>query len=109
MKAKIQEKTSLLEALQRLSPDSSKNTLKSWIEHGRVTIDDTAPSSWRQELLPGQELKVGHRHSFADEGIKILYEDEYLAIIDKPTKLLTVASLMESERTAHSILSNRLK
>ena len=83
--------------------------MKTWIEHGRVTIDDKAPSSWRQELLPGQELKVGHRHSFAEEGIKILYEDEYLAVIDKPTKLLTVASLLENERTAHSILSNRLK
>lgn len=92
-----------------LSCDSSKNTLKSWVEQGRVTVDGKASSSWRQELFPGQEVQIGPRQVFADEGIKILYEDEHVAVIEKPAKLLSVASLMEGERTAHSILAKRLK
>ncbi|HVX00265.1 MAG TPA: RluA family pseudouridine synthase [Candidatus Babeliaceae bacterium] len=109
MKAKIQEKTSLLEVLAILSPDSSKNTLKGWIEQGRVSIDDVRVSSPRQEVLPGQEVKVGPKASFSEHGIKILYEDRYLVVIDKPDRLLSVASLMENEKTVHAILKRRLK
>jgi 23S rRNA pseudouridine1911/1915/1917 synthase len=109
MKAKIQEKSTLLKTLEALSPDSSKNTLKSWVEQGRVKVDGNSPSSWHQELMPGQEVTVGPRHAFAEEGIKIFYEDEHLAVIEKPAKLLTVASLTEGERTVHTILAKRLK
>jgi len=109
MKSKIQEKTSLLAALQKLSPESSKNTLKSWIEQGRVSVNETRASSARQELLPGQELKVGPKAAYTEHGIKILYEDEHLVVIDKPDKLLTVATTAENEKTVHAILKRRLR
>lgn len=109
MKAKIQENTTLIEALQKLSPDSSKNTLKTWVEQGRVTLDGQIASSWKHPLVPGQSIEVGPRQAFAEEGIKILYEDEHLAVIEKPPGLLTVASLIEGELTVHRILGNRLK
>jgi 23S rRNA pseudouridine1911/1915/1917 synthase len=109
MKSKIQEKTSLLAALQELSPESSKNTLKSWIEQGRVSVNETRVSSARQELLPGQELKVGPKVAYTEHGIKILYEDEHLVVLDKPDKLLTVATAAENEKTVHAILKRRLR
>jgi len=109
MKAKIQEKTSLLAALQQLSPESSKNNLKTWIEQGRVSVDETRVSSCRQELLPGQELRVGPRVAYTEHGIKILYEDEHLVVLDKPDKLLTVATAAENEKTVHAILKRRLR
>lgn len=109
MKLKIQEKTSLLVALQQLSPESSKNTLKTWIDQGRVSVDDTRVSSTRQELLPGQELKVGPKVAYTEHGIKILYEDEHLVVLDKPDKLLTVATAAENEKTVHAILKRRLR
>ncbi len=109
MKAKIQEKTSLLAALQQLSPESSKNNLKTWIEQGRVSVDETRVSSTRLELLPGQELKVGPKVAYTEHGIKILYEDEHLVVLDKPDKLLTVATAAENEKTVHAILKRRLR
>jgi tRNA pseudouridine32 synthase/23S rRNA pseudouridine746 synthase/23S rRNA pseudouridine1911/1915/1917 synthase len=109
MKTKIQEKTSLLAALQQLSPESSKNTLKTWIEQGRVSVNETRVSSARQELLPGQELKVGPKVAYTEHGIKILYEDEHLVVLDKPDKLLTVATAAENEKTVHAILKRRLR
>jgi tRNA pseudouridine32 synthase/23S rRNA pseudouridine746 synthase/23S rRNA pseudouridine1911/1915/1917 synthase len=109
MKLKIQEKTSLLVALQQLSPESSKNTLKTWVDQGRVSVDETRVSSTRQELLPGQELKVGPKVAYTEHGIKILYEDEHLVVLDKPDKLLTVATSAENEKTVHAILKRRLR
>jgi tRNA pseudouridine32 synthase/23S rRNA pseudouridine746 synthase/23S rRNA pseudouridine1911/1915/1917 synthase len=109
MKAKIQEKTPLLAALAVLSPESSKNTLKSWVEQGRVSVNGIRVSQVRLELLPGQELNIGPKVSFSEHGVKILYEDQHLVVIDKPDRLLTVASLVENERTVHAILKRRLK
>ena len=106
---KIQEKTSLLAALRKLSPESSKNTLKAWIEQGRVSVNEIRVSSTRQELLPGEELKVGPKAAYTEHGIKILYEDQHLVVIDKPDKLLTVATAAENEKTVHAILKRRLR
>jgi tRNA pseudouridine32 synthase/23S rRNA pseudouridine746 synthase/23S rRNA pseudouridine1911/1915/1917 synthase len=107
MKAKVQEKTTLLAALKSLSPDSSNNTLKEWVKQGRVLVDGQAPNSW--QVMPGEEVAVGPRRAFAEEGIKILYEDRYLVVIEKPKGLLSVASLLEHELTAQAILSRRQK
>ncbi len=105
----VKEKISILSLLQKLSPESSKNTLKSWVEQGRVMIDGQRITTYRYDLQPGQEVVVGPKVSFSDEGIRILYEDRYLVVIDKPHQLLSVASLDENELTAHTILGRRLR
>ena len=108
MKAKIQENSLLLDVLQKLSPDSSKSALKSWVEKGRVWIDGAVAKKPHGEVKAGQVVSIGPRASFTDEGIKIVYEDRYLVVIDKPETLLSVASLTEAERTVHAILKRRL-
>lgn len=40
MKFKVESHISLIEALKQGFPDSSMNTLKSWIKEGRITVDD---------------------------------------------------------------------
>jgi tRNA pseudouridine32 synthase/23S rRNA pseudouridine746 synthase/23S rRNA pseudouridine1911/1915/1917 synthase len=61
------------------------------------------------ELLPGQEVNVGPTVSFSDYGVKILYEDRDIVVLEKPDRLLTVATLEETEKTVHSVLKRRLK
>jgi 23S rRNA pseudouridine1911/1915/1917 synthase len=108
MKTQVQENSYLLDVLQALSPDSSKNNLKSWVEKGRVFVDGSVVKKFQLELKAGQEVTVGPKASFTDEGIKIVYEDRYLVVLDKPDTLLSVATLTEEERTVHTILKRRL-
>ncbi len=108
MKAKVTEKSLLLDILQKLSPDSSQNCLKSWVEKGRVLIDGLVAKRHHMFLEAGQEVVVGPKASFTDGGIKIVYEDRSLVVIDKPDRLLSVASLTEEDRTVHAILKRRL-
>jgi tRNA pseudouridine32 synthase/23S rRNA pseudouridine746 synthase/23S rRNA pseudouridine1911/1915/1917 synthase len=108
MKAKIREQTALIDILQNLSPDSSKNNLKSWVEQGRVLINGRVVKKVHLLVEPGQEVTVGPKASFADEGIRIVYEDRYLVVLDKPEKILSVASLTQEDRTVHAILKRRL-
>jgi 23S rRNA pseudouridine1911/1915/1917 synthase len=108
MKAKVREKSLLIDLLKILSPDSSKNTLKSWIEKGRVQIDGTIAKRPQTPLKAGQEVTVGPKASFADEGIKIVYEDRHLVVLDKPDHILSVATATQENRTVHTILKKRL-
>src|SRR3569832_1127003 len=85
MKAKVQEKCYLIDILQSMSPDSSKNSLKTWIEKGRVLVDGSVVKKINLELKTGQHVEVGPKASFTDEGIKIVYEDRYLVVLDKPS------------------------
>ncbi len=43
------------------------------------------------------------------KGVKLLYEDDYLMVIDKPSGLLTVSTGKEGETTAYSILTDYVR
>jgi 23S rRNA pseudouridine1911/1915/1917 synthase len=109
MKFEVKERSTLSAVLQFLSPDSSKNRLRSWIKQGRVSANEKPITSWNHLLQPGEVLRVGPKISFASDGIKILYEDRSLVVIDKPAKLLTVPSLDALEKSVQAILQHRLK
>ena len=107
MQIKSSEKISLIDLLQKLSPDSSKNTLRLWVEKGRVTVDGQPAKRANQWVLEGQEVFVGTKPKFLRSELKIVYEDEDLVVIDKPAGLLSVATDLEKERTVHAILKRR--
>lgn len=97
---------SLIEALEKLSPESSKTTLRSWLKEGRVTINGEAAKLSSTPILEGQEISLKARPVIIDEGIRILYEDKHLVVIDKPEGLLSVATNFEKGKTAHGILKD---
>lgn len=107
MKAVIETQTSVLEALKELSPDSSNNTLRSWIAKGRVTVDGNTLLKANTPLLSGQTLSVGPRVSFIREDVKILFEDSSIVVLEKPCGLLSVATDFKKGHTVHDFLKQR--
>ena len=97
----------LLEILGLLAPDSSKNTLRSWIDKGRVTVDGQVAQQPKQIVESGQEVAIGTKPKFLKGGLKIVYEDEHLVVVDKPRGLLSVATDTETELTVHALLKRR--
>ena len=95
---------SLLEALAQMSPESSKTTLRSWLKDGRVTVDGEVVKVADTRLKEGQEIALGVRPHFIKGGIRILYEDRHLVVIEKPEGLLSVATAFEKEETAYAFL-----
>jgi len=100
---------SLLDALVNCAPDSSKTTLRSWIKEGRVAVDDEVVTDSSTLIAPDQWVTVGAKKCIIGGGIHILYEDPHLVVINKPTRLLSVATAAETEKTAHSFLKDRYK
>ena len=53
--------------------------------------------------------KIKIRSKYVPEGIKILYEDRDIIVIDKSSGLLSVKARYEKEKTAHQLLINYVR
>ena len=94
---------SLREALACLYPDSSRRTLKTWLEAGRFSLDGKRLTREDTPLEIGQILASKDTCSAPKApGLKILFEDRYLIAIAKPAGLLSVP-LDEGEHQKHAL------
>jgi 23S rRNA pseudouridine1911/1915/1917 synthase len=108
----VREPVLLMNFLQQNFSDKSRTTIKSILTHRQVSVDHKIVTRHDHSLLPGQLVlitwgrmpKEVHHH-----GLKILFEDEYLIVIEKEAGLLSIATDKVIEKTAYSILSNHVK
>lgn len=107
MKHIADKNCSLLEALNTMAPDSSKNTLRSWIQSGRVTINKQVSMRANTEILPGQEVAVGPKVTFIRGSLRILHDDDQIVVLEKPEGLLSVATDKEKNATVHAMLKRQ--
>ena len=107
MEVEASQKIPLLDVLVQLAPESSKNTLRSWVSKGRVYIDGSLATHASQMVEEGQKVSVGAKPKFLSRDLKIVYEDKDLVVVDKPAGLLSVAKEIDIEISAHAILKQR--
>ena len=98
---------SLFEAVSLLAPKSSKTSIKSWLKEGRVLIDNEIAKIGTTEVLPGQTISLAPKSHYLEEGVKVLYEDRYIIVVDKPEGLLSVATAFEKGDTLHGLLKKK--
>lgn len=109
MKYIVPSDISLLEALHQISPQSSKNTLRSWIKEGRVQVDGIPVKNPLTIVVKDQKVELGQRKKTIRSGISILYEDSDFVILDKPKGLLSVATAFEKGETVHALLKEHYR
>ncbi|CCB89051.1 ribosomal large subunit pseudouridine synthase D [Simkania negevensis Z] len=107
MQLKAKKSASLLEVLEELFPDSSKTTLRSWIKNGRFIRDGQLLRSPQIVISKGTELSFESKVKHSSFGIKILYEDKDIVVVQKPAGLLSVATHFEEKETVHAALKSR--
>lgn len=106
MKFVATQTSSLIDLLAKNFPDSSLNTLKGWLKQGRISVDGGVETHPKKIVMPGEEVSFGIKKKFVTEGVKILYEDAHLVVIDKPEGLLSVSTAFEKSKTAHGALKD---
>lgn len=109
MKYKVTRNCLILEALQELFPDSSNSTLRGWLKAGRVTVDGKRAIKAQTQVAPGASIVIGPKIHFLENGIKILYEDRTLIVLEKPEGILSVATDFDKATNLHTILKRRQK
>lgn len=93
----------LSEALRKIYPDSSRRTLQTWLKNRRFRLDGKPVTQENIPLIKGQTLTSQETFKAPKvPGLKIIYEDRYMVVIDKPTGLLSVP-LDESQNKRHAL------
>ena len=103
-KIDVQEATTLLALL--LKAGYSRTKIKQLLKYRAVRQDDRPLTRIDQTLAVGDSLTVASEKEEGGRyrpcpGLPIVYEDEDILVIDKPSGLLTIASATEKKRTAY--------
>jgi 23S rRNA pseudouridine1911/1915/1917 synthase len=109
---KVEESSTLLNFLRLRFPEKSRTTIKSILVHRQVSVDERVVTKHDHPLSQGQILTINWLRSpeiIHYPGFKILFEDEYLIVIEKEAGMLSIATDKETEKTAYSLLSSHVK
>jgi tRNA pseudouridine32 synthase/23S rRNA pseudouridine746 synthase/23S rRNA pseudouridine1911/1915/1917 synthase len=97
----------LLQALKIQHPENSTTSLREFIKEGRITVDGQIVRLANFEVHPDQKVRLeGHKLKYEGE-LPIVYEDNHIIVVNKPSGLLSVATNYETEETAHTIIKRR--
>lgn len=107
----VTEATTLLPFLLSQVKGKSRNNIKSLLSHKLVAVDGRPTSQFDTPLAPGQVITILSAPA-PRSGVlpfPILYEDEHLIVVNKPAKLLSVATDQEKTRTAYHMVTDYVK
>lgn len=98
----IDSEIELLSALKQVHPNSSNRTLRHMLTQKRVTVNGTVEVRAKLKITSGSIIEVHPKPAIENKLLKIIYEDEELIAVSKPSGLLTVATDKMEANTLHS-------
>ena len=105
----VKEKSLLLEFLLSNIKGKSKNNIKSILKNGNVFVNNKSITKYDFKLNINDIVLIKNIYKEKDNKLDILYEDEYLIIVNKDEKLLTVSNDKEKYNTLYRYVSNYVK
>lgn len=102
---RVDQPVPLFEFLSQTLHGIKRPTLKTYLRHGAVFVNQKPVTQFNHPLAPGDLVYVEKdeakaRMQRAKVSLRIVYEDDTLLVIEKPAGLLTVATDKIRERTA---------
>lgn len=104
----VKEAIELMDFLTKIMDGASRTTVKSFLTKRQVYVDNVITTQYNFPLKPGMKVQINKdkgKKEFHSSLLKIVYEDNYLLVIEKREGLLTIGTDKQKERTAHSILN----
>jgi len=110
---KVADNSELLDFLMQQKVKKSRSAIKLLLTHKQVKVNNKVVSLHNYQLVTGDLVTI-HKTTKTQEskqlqGLKIIYEDNALVVINKEAGLLTIATDKEKRETAYSIVSEYLK
>ena len=93
-------------------PHKNRNNIKSLLVNKQILIDGKVYTQFNHPVLPGQIITVAANRApeiSQYRGLTILFDDQYLIVINKQAGLLSMSTNRERDRTAYGILSDYVK
>lgn len=108
----VEKPHKLLAFLYEMMPNRSRNTVKGILSRGQVVINGKVSTQFDDPLHPGDVVQIHSRvatETVKLSGLRILFEDDDLIVVEKDAGLLTVASKNERQMTAYRQLADYVK
>lgn len=108
----VTEEIELLQFLLVVIKDKSRNKIKSMLAHKQFKVGKEIITQYNHALKPGDEVTVSWDGAFKKEkyeGVKIIFEDDDIIVIDKKSGLLSIGSAKEKRQTAYRIVTNHIQ
>lgn len=104
----VNKECELLEFLLTTLKDQSRNSVKSLLTNHRVAIDGAPISQYNFKLYPGDVVIISKHpiHKKTRSNLPIIYENDEMIVINKPSGLLSIASDKEKGSTAYRMLTD---
>ena len=101
----------LIDVLAERFPDSSRTTLRQFLQRGRVTVNGEVEKDAKRPVDDDDLIDVTPKtatHRALPTGVTILHEDEDIIVVLKGNGILTVATERERENTVQAALNRYL-
>lgn len=98
----------LLEFLLLTFKDQSRNSIKSLLTNHRVSVDGAPISQYNFKLTKGDVVIISKTpiHKKTRSNLPIIFENDEIIVINKPSGLLSIASDKEKGSTAYRMLTD---
>ena len=106
----VEHAAELVSFLFACHPDVKRTKVRQWLEHGSVQVNGQSVTRSNHPLETGDVVSIRAMKEVRAEGLlppgmKILFEDASLIVIEKPERLLSMASATERAETAYAFLT----
>ena len=104
MKLVVNKDSELLEYLYE-HLDMPKKRIKQYLIHGSVYVEDDRVTQYNYPLVAGMKITIDtNSKHIKNLPFEIVFEDDHLIVVNKPSGLLTIATEKEKERTLYHIV-----
>ena len=104
----VKKECELLSFLIETFSNQSRNSVKSLLGSHRVSVDGAPVTQFNLKLYPGDTVIISNSpiKKKTRSRLPIIYEDDEIIVINKPSGLLSIASDKEKSSTAYRMLSD---
>jgi len=109
---RVKEKAELFDFVLQKMGSMSKTAVKSLLNNRQIFVNDKVETQYNLMLQEGDQVTINFSKTkavFHHAKLKIIYEDEYIIVVDKAEGLLAVATEKNEESTAFRVIMNYLK
>lgn len=108
MKLIVNNSDTLYNYLRNNLKNKSKNNIKSLLKNNLICVNNKTVTKFDYILNIGDTIEI-NKSIDKEFNLKIIYEDNNIIVVDKPTKLLTISNKNEKENTLYHEVSKYLK
>ena len=102
----------LLDYLLTILPNKGRNLIKAVLRDRQVLVNGQPVTQFDHPLKKGMQVEVRWQRAASlppMQGLAIVFQDQDVIVVNKPARLLSVATAKERQKTAYAILAGALK